>query len=218
MVNINDYLFNDEAKEYHNEVIKCCNFISNALNLNYVIYGGYIRTIIENYHEKKFKKPSDIDIWLFPKGNEKVSCTISNKWILEAFHYDKEKLSEKTHPYHEIYKINDFELKKICYKDNMRCINPIQYCFFTIIVDNINFDVSLEITSGINDEKYYLFHEICDYSINNIYLKSNDEFEKRCKTDFTIDETINHIKDRELHEIYDYDLLEKNMTFQKMKD
>jgi len=184
MVNIKDFL-TEETEKIYNEVIDIVKFLESVTKININIFGGFIRDIICHYYNptEEFKY-SDIDIWL-----------MHGRISLNSWKYRVENIVEKIKEKYS--KIEEFGT--YCYTFSARD----NYGLLKIIINDIKFDIS----TNINYDS--LFNNLCDFSVNNLYINSDGEIFTRTETKYNVNETIVHVKEKKIYDILNKDILEK---------
>lgn len=201
--NIKNFLNTKESLIYHNKVQNILKLIQSITDCDILVFGGYLRTILENYHDNKFKKPNDIDIWLIKKKGLSFSYNYFYKFINNIFNTEFKKNKEY---YKKKYNISDIFIEKYPRSTLGFYDGPIEYGSFKIKIDGILFDI----TTSINSSNYLTsFKKICDYSINNLYYDSSGTIYTRCESIYNVNNIIEHIKDKILYNIYNYNFLKK---------
>ena len=210
--NISNYLNTNEAIEYHKKLQNLLKFIEEITGCDVLVFGGYLRTVIQNFYLKEFKEPNDIDIWLEVKNRCSYSLNSYVKLLDAKFNFkylhipfdsatNKNNL-EKCKEKYNISKINLASFPRSSFGNNN---GPINYGLFRIEIDNIYFDI----VTDLNVEPLTSFKRICDYTVNNLYFDSNGEINTRCESKYTINDILHHIKEKITYEIYDYEFLKK---------
>ena len=85
--NISNYLNTNEAIEYHKKLQNLLKFIEEITGCDVLVFGGYLRTVIQNFYLKEFKEPNDIDIWLKVKNRCSYSLNSYVKLLDAKFNF-----------------------------------------------------------------------------------------------------------------------------------
>lgn len=186
--NINYYLTNN-TKEIYKLIIDICKNIENISNSKIYIFGGFIRNLIENYHnpESKFKF-NDIDIWFYQSRYDNLNNSFT-RWKINVLRNIVPKLRN-------IYKISD---QVICYSSE--CPREL-YGLYKVNINDINFDFS----TNINSENQY--KKLSDYTVNNLTMDTEGNLYTRIDTQYTIDNIIEHIKNKKLIKIINSNVID----------
>ncbi len=182
-----------KSKPYFDKVNAIVKNISLILQHDIFIFGGFVRDLILHYFEYtvnnnvEFIEPKDVDIW--------VSCDHS----MRSWNFAMRNLYKKKDEINFTFMggagggtpFSDREV----------------YSLVKIIIDNINFDM----TTDINDWSCY--NDLCDFTVNNLSIDMNYNITQRTKTEYTLDDIIIHIKDKQLFSCVNHKKLEKYIHF-----
>ena len=176
---------NDDATYYYENMMNVLKWIELATQSQIIIYGGYIRRIVENCMEnvhkslddRPFKPPPNINIWLlFPEAIHNDEW-ISKKMKILQILGDKFGIYSMEHP----SSISD---------------NPI----FKIFCCNIHFEIKTKIISKYN----YTICENCDFTANNLMMDMNGKILERTKSQYDYNTIFNDIVNKKLRTIYKF--------------
>jgi hypothetical protein len=191
MVSITAFL-TDKSKPIYQKVIHIVEKIELVLNCKVSIFGGFIRNIIEHYHKPSSEfKFNDVDIWIF----------FDNKLI-------QSKQSFRNLINNGAYKINS----KAKYSgDALETGSASNYNSFKNDIEGIIFDFNC----NYPNEPTLSYDFLTDFTVNNLSMEINGQLNMRIKVDYTIENIIEHIKQKLLIEIQTIDKLKQFKYFNK---
>ena len=70
-------------------------------------------------------------------------------------------------------------------------------------IDGIDFDFCCHISGRI------AFNTMCDFSLNNLYIRTDGEIRTRVDTKYNVDDILDHIKAWKLIDINDYEVMKR---------
>lgn len=158
------------------------------------IYGGFVRDMIQHYYNptEKFNF-NNINIWL--------NC------------------APYRHGYDSLYEFCDFTFQQL-QDDHDIIIKDVTYSNYDITeqfnlvsftIDSIKFNLC----SDINMPN---FHNLCDFTVNNLFMDIYGNLFKRAKCEFSIDEIIKHIKNKMLVKIMNEEYLNQLNGYYKFQN
>jgi hypothetical protein len=176
---------NPEADNYYEATIEILQLIEQASESVIIIYGGYIRRIIENCLEnvhkdlddRHFKLPPNINIWL--QLPAPINC---ETWIEMKF-----KILNMLASIYDVFSVED--------PSNLTD-NP----SFKITCNHINFEIKTQILGKHN----YTIHHNCDFTVNNLMMDMKGKIVPRVSCQYDYNTIFQHIYDRKLFSIYIY--------------
>ena len=179
-------------QDLYNKIIEIVKTIENFAQCEIYIYGGFIRNIIDNYYSNNNLTPTDIDLWFNFGENINIS-----------YNYWKEKIEILLIQLRRVYQVENnyifFDMRDTRDK----------YGLCKIKINGIIFDFCTK----INNENR--FDILCDYTVNNLYIKTNGELYTRINTLFTLNEIINHIESKKLISIINQYLINSYIELDK---
>jgi hypothetical protein len=195
-INISTFL-TENSTSYYRKVIDIINSLSQSTSIYYdgkcpniYIFGGFIRNLIEHYYlnDTYFSTPNDIDIW-----------------------FDYSDISyRRTHSYTSWSKELTIMLENIKNKYNLiEFVQPkiygihLTYGLSTIKIDDITFDLCTKVNH------FSTFNTLCDFTCNNLYIDLNGNLHKKIDCLYTIQDSIEHIKNKKLINIINQDIINK---------
>ena len=166
---------------------------SRANKVEILIFGGFLRNLLEHFYscETKYNPPKDIDIFI--RFNTHLVRTPSQtSWIQNIIPFIKTSLSEK-------YDLSYTNILVNHYYDY-------DYCLTRMIIDGIHFDIS----SHINDNRECpRFDELTDYTVNNLLCNLQGNLQTRVKiAKYDIALTMEHIRHMKLISILNQSTLQ----------
>ena len=187
-LNAGFFLYNNyEAVIYHNTIMEILSYIENETGSKIIIYGGYVRRIIEHcfasvhrdLDDRPFTKPTNVNIWLlFPNPIKSVDWIAIKRQIFELLLYTYDQIFTEENP-EQLTDNNSFK--------------------FTIG------NISIEVKTQISDKHNYSINTYnCDYSVNNLMMDMNGNIEVRMKCIYDLNTIVSHIHDKKLHSIYEF--------------
>ena len=182
------FLYNNyEAIEYHDTIMEILDCIEHATKSQIIIYGGYVRRIIEHcfesvdrdLYDRPFDKPKNVNIWLlFPNPIKIVDWLAIKRQILEILIYTYGPIFTEENP----EQLTDNN----CFK-------------FTIC------NISFEIKTQISDKHNYTINTYnCDFTANNLMMDMKGNIIVRMKCIYDLNTIISHIHDKKLYSIYEF--------------
>jgi hypothetical protein len=193
MTSVIEYL-TPKSAAYYERVCLVVNKISSLIGYKINIYGGAVRDIISHYHDyikdntAEFTEPKDIDLHILANGTSMLCAThMWDHFSMNHYNYMMKKLwdnklieSDKT-DYYTIYQDN--------------------YSLVKFVIDGIQFDISANINH------WCIYDDITDYTVNCLTINNNIIGVRGIQIE--VDTIINHIKDKELHNVIDMKKMQK---------
>ena len=208
-MNINNFL-TPKSKPFYDHIISIIEKLNeyqknaelphrNGAECDIVIFGGFIRDLILHYFEYQknqdieFIKPKDIDTWfhyisIHDNEYRKFSHSMTS-W--QRYLSTIKKM---------IHEFSEYDIKnQMGYTISYDLSN---YCVYTMEIDGINFDMCANI-NNYSGNAFTTFKNLSDFTVNNLYIDTKGQLKKRIDCpDYTIDDCIEDIKNKKLHNIY----------------
>ena len=195
-LNINSFLTNSDAKAFYEKVLSITRDIEEITKGRVLIFGGLLRRIIETHFnpDLKFETP-DVDIWINRIFPEDSFYDVYREFGYSHTSWDRERKLIFT----EIAKKHKTDENYLVYPEFGYRIN---YGVCTMVIDDIKFDMCTNINL------FTTFTKLSDYSCNNLYTDTvTGTLAMRVKTQYDINDCIEHIRNKKLYEIYDEDFI-----------
>ena len=156
---------------------------SRANKVEILIFGGFLRNLLEHYYsgETENHPPKDVDIFI-KFNQELVRIPSQTTWIRNIVPFIKESLAGK------------FEISNTCILITRK--HDHEYCAAKMVIDGIHFDIS----SHINDwDISPRFDKLTDYTVNNLVCSLDSILQTRVKIDeYDLTKTLDHIRHKKL--------------------
>jgi hypothetical protein len=185
MSNISIYL-TEETKEYYTKALEIVKELENISGATICIFGGFVRSLIEG------TVPRDVDLWFKYQRPEFAGTPGIWRRRISAM---IQKLREK----HTIDD-NDIQLSTVNDTDNY---GEDSYEIATVKIDGIGFDFCC------NTSRRLSFTTLADFSVNNLYIGLDGEIKTRVMTEYSVRETISHIKEWKLIDITNIQVIQR---------
>ncbi len=191
------YYLTPKSKPYYTKVIeiveylktiafydKSSSFFGSSTKLEIHIFGGFVRNIISHYFNptEDFVPSADVDIWFDYSQYRTHSYNSWRRHCVKMFGDLKQK----------------YDVGNECLISNE--LGPREtYGLCKLTIDGIKFDFNTD----INGESTY--SSLADFSVNNLSINTEGNLSKRVNEccDYSLEELIEHIKDKKLINILD---------------
>ena len=173
----------EQTRPFYERVINIVKDLEEITHTKVVIFGGFIRNIIECYFNPSIVfKINDVDIW-FLNGH---SLTTWERSV--------------THIYNQI---------NICHNSSKKDFHHygisehrIDYGVIKMTIDDIKFDMCTRING------FTTFDTLTDFVCNNLYIDINGNINIRVKCEYPINDIIEQIKNKKLIAMLDKEFIE----------
>jgi hypothetical protein len=210
MNNLKDYI-TPKSSEYYYKVMGIVTDLQTYMQantktnrytkepVNTLIYGGFIRNIIDHYYHPHddFTPSKDVDVWMYKHAIDPAQArfSFSNDSFMRNMRQTLNELKSK-------YNIPSIPYSP--YVDPTKFTKS--YSVFRQTIDNIDFDLCAQINSSDT------FASLTDFTVNNLYIDTMGNIIVRLKCEYSLDEITDHIKHKKLVKILDSPVNEFNVN------